>query len=78
MKPAELSRTNSTLEIETVISDAVGVSVIYEYAYLGDSPSSGVDGDETWHLIGEDSSPVRAKYMIGRLPGENIEGRGTS
>jgi len=61
MKPAELSRTNSTLEIETVISDAVGVSVIYEYAYLGDSPSSGVDGDETWHLIGEDSSPVPGK-----------------
>jgi len=39
----------------------VGVSVIYEYAYLGDSPSSGVDGDETWHLIGEDSSPVPGK-----------------
>ncbi|TYQ15580.1 UNVERIFIED_CONTAM: fibronectin type III domain protein [Acetivibrio alkalicellulosi] len=63
MMPYEFFRTNSTLELETIISDPVGVSLIYEYAYLGESPYANITGDEIWHIIGEDISPRQGETL---------------
>jgi len=56
MKPAELSRTNSIIPLEVLVSDMVGVDVIYEYAFIGTNPAGQLSGNETWQLIGKDNS----------------------
>ncbi|TYQ18185.1 UNVERIFIED_CONTAM: PKD domain-containing protein [Acetivibrio alkalicellulosi] len=62
--PTALSRTNNKLDLSAMVSDSVGVNILYEYAYLGESISSDLTGNETWHLIWEDTSPTK---------GENID-----
>lgn len=55
LAPAELSRTNSSMKLETLSCDTVSIRTKYEYAFIGNTASQ-LTGNEQWHLIGEDNT----------------------